>query len=123
MEYLEGETLASRLKKGPLPTDQVLQYAVQITDALDTAHKHGVVHRDLKPANIMLTKTGAKLLDFGLAKVRAVDAAAEGLTALSTRTHLLPAMEPFWVRSHTWLRSSWRARQPTREPTSLRWAR
>src|SRR5713226_4315078 len=52
MEYLEGETLASRLKKGPLPADQVLQYAVQITDALDTAHKHAVVHRDLKPGNI-----------------------------------------------------------------------
>src|SRR6266852_4805672 len=76
MEYLEGETLAGRLKKGPLPTDQVLQYAVQITDALDTAHKHAVVHRDLKPGNIMLTKTGAKLLDFGLARVRATESAA-----------------------------------------------
>src|SRR5580765_5035666 len=54
MEHLEGETLAGRLKKGPLPADQVLQYAIQITDALDTAHKHGVVHRDLKPGNIML---------------------------------------------------------------------
>jgi len=69
MEYLEGETLAHRLKKGPLPPDQVLQYAIQITDALDTAHRHGVIHRDLKPSNIMLAKTGAKLLDFGLAKV------------------------------------------------------
>src|SRR5882762_3963700 len=71
MEYLEGETLAHRLKKGPLPPDQVLQYAIQITDALDTAHKHAVIHRDLKPGNIMLTKSGAKLLDFGLAKARA----------------------------------------------------
>jgi serine/threonine protein kinase len=85
MEHLEGETLAGRLKKGPLPTDQVLQYAVQITDALDTAHKHAVVHRDLKPGNIMLTKTGAKLLDFGLAKVRAAEAAA-GMTGLPTQT-------------------------------------
>jgi serine/threonine protein kinase len=85
MEYLEGETLASRLKKGPLPPDHVLQYAIQITDALDTAHRHGVIHRDLKPGNIMLTKSGVKLLDFGLAKVRAVEAVA-GMTALPTQT-------------------------------------
>ena len=85
MEYLEGETLASRLKKGPLPTEQSLQYAIQITDALDTAHRHGVIHRDLKPGNIMLTKSGTKLLDFGLAKVRAAEAAA-GMTALPTQT-------------------------------------
>src|SRR6266851_5204876 len=85
MEHLEGETLAARLKKGPLPVDHVLQYAIQITDALDTAHKHGVIHRDLKPGNIMLTKTGAKLLDFGLAKMRVAEAAA-GMTALPTQT-------------------------------------
>jgi len=85
MEYLEGETLAHRLKKGPLPPDQVLQYAIQMTEALDTAHKHGVIHRDLKPGNVMLTKTGAKLLDFGLAKVRSVKAVA-GATALPTQT-------------------------------------
>src|SRR3989475_2802352 len=60
MEFLEGETLTHRLKKGPLVPDQVLTYAIQITDALDTAHRHGVIHRDLKPGNIMLTKTGAK---------------------------------------------------------------
>ena len=85
MEFLEGETLAHRLRKGPLAPDQVLQYAIQITDALDTAHRHGVVHRDLKPGNIMLVKTGAKLLDFGLAKVRAAEAAS-GMTALPTQT-------------------------------------
>jgi eukaryotic-like serine/threonine-protein kinase len=85
MEHLEGETLAVRLKKGPLPTDQVLHYAIQIADALDTAHRHGVVHRDLKPGNVMLTKTGAKLLDFGLAKVRVAEAAA-GVTAAPTQT-------------------------------------
>jgi serine/threonine protein kinase len=85
MEHLEGETLAGRLKKGPLPPDQVLQYGIQITDALDTAHKHGVIHRDLKPGNIMLTKSGAKLLDFGLAKVRAAEAVA-GMTAAPTQT-------------------------------------
>jgi eukaryotic-like serine/threonine-protein kinase len=68
MECVEGETLAKRLEKGPLPLEQVLKYGAQISDALDKAHRSGVVHRDLKPGNIMLTATGAKLLDFGLAK-------------------------------------------------------
>ncbi len=68
MEYLEGETLAARLSRGPLPLDEVRLYGAQIADALDRAHRHGVVHRDLKPANVMLTRTGAKLLDFGLAR-------------------------------------------------------
>ena len=68
MEYLEGQTLAQRLYKGALPLDQALRYAIQIADALDKAHRQGIVHRDLKPGNIMLTKSGAKLLDFGLAK-------------------------------------------------------
>jgi Tol biopolymer transport system component/predicted Ser/Thr protein kinase len=70
MEYLEGETLAQRLVKGSLPIQQVLQYAIEISDALDKAHHKGVTHRDLKPGNIMLTKTGTKLLDFGLAKLK-----------------------------------------------------
>src|SRR5258708_18113516 len=70
MEYLEGETLAQRLLKGSLPVQQVLQYAIEIADALDKAHRKGVTHRDLKPGNIMLTKSGSKLLDFGLAKLR-----------------------------------------------------
>jgi len=65
MECVEGETLARRLEKGPLPVEQVLKYGAQIADALDKAHRSGVVHRDLKPGNIMLTPTGAKLLDFG----------------------------------------------------------
>src|SRR6202162_5696299 len=70
MEYLEGETLATRLLKGPLPLEQVLQYAAEIADALDKAHRKGVTHRDLKPGNVMLTKSGTKLLDFGLAKLK-----------------------------------------------------
>jgi serine/threonine protein kinase len=68
MECIEGESLADRLTKGPLPAEQVLKIGTEIADALDKAHRSGVVHRDLKPGNIMLTKTGAKLLDFGLAK-------------------------------------------------------
>ena len=68
MEYLEGQTLADRLSKGPLPVEQVLKYGADICDGLEKAHRGGVVHRDLKPGNIMLTRTGAKLMDFGLAK-------------------------------------------------------
>src|SRR5712691_4083572 len=63
MEYLDGETLADRLRKGPLPIEQVLRYAIEIASALDAAHRAGIIHRDLKPGNVMLTKTGAKLLD------------------------------------------------------------
>ncbi len=70
MELLEGETLAARLAKGALPLEQALTIAIQMADALEAAHGKGVVHRDLKPANVMLTRSGAKLLDFGLAKPR-----------------------------------------------------
>jgi hypothetical protein len=70
MEYLEGESLAQRLTRGALPLPQVLRYAMEIAEALDRAHRQGVTHRDLKPGNIMLTKSGAKLLDFGLAKLK-----------------------------------------------------
>lgn len=69
MEYLEGETLAKRLRRAPLPLDQALHTAIEIADAMDKAHSHGIIHRDLKPGNIMLTPSGTKLLDFGLAKV------------------------------------------------------
>jgi len=77
MEYLEGETLADRLRKGALPLKQALEFGIQITDALATAHRAGILHRDLKPGNIVLTPSGAKLLDFGLAKaVPAIGASA-----------------------------------------------
>ena len=83
MEHIEGETLAERLGKGALPLDQALQYGIEIADALDKAHRQGVVHRDLKPGNIMLTKSGAKLLDFGLAKLQ-VAGSGPDLSALPT---------------------------------------
>ncbi len=68
LEYLEGETLADRLAKGPMPVSEVLKVGADIASALDAARRYGIVHRDLKPANAMLTKTGTKLLDFGVAK-------------------------------------------------------
>ncbi len=85
MEYLEGETLADRLVKGALKIDEALKVGIEIADALDKAHRQGMVHRDLKPGNIMLTRTGAKLMDFGLAKPTL--AAATGATgAINSNT-------------------------------------
>src|SRR5499425_275930 len=86
MECVEGETLAKRLEKGPLPLEQVLKYGAQIADALDKAHRAGIVHRDLKPGNIMLTPSGAKLLDFGLAKPVAAPVSGMTLTATTPVT-------------------------------------
>ena len=102
MEYLEGETLHARLARGPLPVDQVLRVGIELASALAAAHQHGLVHRDLKPANIMLTRTGAQLLDFGLAKpaldgpgTSAGDATVSGpLTANGTLIGTYPYMSP-----------------------------
>src|SRR5712692_2087286 len=85
MEYLEGETLADRLLKGPLPVEQTLRYGIQIADALDKAHRQGIVHRDLKPGNVMLTKSGIKLLDFGLAKAMAPASPASSVSVFPTQ--------------------------------------
>jgi serine/threonine protein kinase len=111
MEYLEGETLAERLKKGPLPLNLVLQCAIEISDGLDKAHRKGITHRDLKPNNIMLTKSGTKLLDFGLAKLQqeaSVSAslsqrptADSGMTAEGTILGTLQYMAPEQVEGKT----------------------
>jgi eukaryotic-like serine/threonine-protein kinase len=88
MELLEGETLSERLARGPLSLEQTLRYGWEIADALDKAHRQGIVHRDLKPANVMLTKSGVKLLDFGLAKAMAPPAEKSSLTSLPTQQGL-----------------------------------
>ena len=90
MEFLEGESLADRLGKGALPTEQILRYGIEIADALDKAHRQGIVHRDLKPGNIMITKSGVKLLDFGLAKPLATAGArpVSGASVMATEAQV-----------------------------------
>src|SRR5450755_427430 len=108
MELLEGETLAQRLKRGALPLPDVLELAVQIASALAAAHAAGIVHRDLKPGNIMLTKSGAKLLDFGLAKMRAAEGVAgaaagslaEPITTVGTLIGTAQYMSPEQIQGH-----------------------
>ena len=93
MEYLEGQTLADRLEKGPVPVEQTLRIAAEIAEAIEKAHAQGITHRDLKPANIMLTKAGAKLMDFGLAKPEvAVTGRAIGPLTPSTPTMNLTSL-------------------------------
>src|ERR1700689_571879 len=93
LELLEGGTLAARLKKGPLPLKQALQYGIEIAEALEKAHSNGIVHRDLKPGNIMLTKSGAKLLDFGLAKpAQNAVKVASGSMATMSKPHTVEGM-------------------------------
>jgi Tol biopolymer transport system component/predicted Ser/Thr protein kinase len=84
MEYLEGETLDKKVARGPIKIDEALKIAIEIAEALDAAHRNGIVHRDLKPANVMLTKSGVKLLDFGLAKLRQASTPVSGFSIAGT---------------------------------------
>jgi Tol biopolymer transport system component len=107
MELLEGETLAARIGRGALTIEQSLAYAIDIADALVAAHSHGIVHRDLKPANVMVTGSGVKLLDFGLAQLRAPEGAAAAVGGVPSVAALssaglvfgtLPYMSPEQLR-------------------------
>ena len=122
MEYLEGETLAARLRKGPMPLTQALRTAVEIAQALAAAHAQGIVHRDLKPSNVMLTSGGAKLLDFGLARLR-----APAGSATSPASHAFPSSQiapgSSQGRCRTWRPNSSKETRWTPEPTSSRLAR
>src|SRR5438270_9181442 len=90
MELVEGETLAARLHKGPLPAEKVIRYGVEIADALAEAHAHGIIHRDLKPGNIMLTKTGVKVLDIGLAKSTQDETLTVSRMVMGTPAYMAP---------------------------------
>ena len=94
MEYLDGETLATRIRKGPVPLDQALKIATDVASALGAAHRHGIIHRDLKPGNVMLTESGAKLLDFGLAKAQPADDETLALTGQTAIAGTLQYMSP-----------------------------
>ena len=89
MELIEGETLGARLQRGPLPAPELLKIGIEVADALDRAHRQGLVHRDLKPGNVMLTRSGAKLLDFGLARVTGLSASNSELSTSPTVTRAL----------------------------------
>ena len=119
MEYLDGESLLDRLRKGPLPLAEALAYGVHIADALDKAHRQGVVHRDVKPGNIIITSSGSpKLLDFGLAKRRGGGAAEADLSAV-TEQKPLPSKARSWERSSTWHPSSSKEKRRMPARTSL----
>ena len=104
-----GRDARCPVRKGALPIELVLRYGEQIADALAAAHAQGITHRDLKPANIMVTKSGVKVLDFGLAK----DAHSDDNADTDDRRS--------WARPPTWRRSNWKARTAMRAPISLRW--
>ena len=133
MQYLDGETLADRLKRGALPVDGALEHAAEIAEALDAAHRHGIVHRDLKPANVMLTKSGVKVLDFGLARLSrdasAADASGRAAPAAAPyerherKVMPSPSRARYWEPCLTWRPNKSRACLRMYARTSLRSAR
>jgi len=119
MQYVEGETLADRITRGALPLAETMRYGIEIAGALDKAHREGIVHRDLKPSNVMLTKSVAKLLDFGLAKMTAREPIGDGVTRTTPLTGqgtILGTLQ-YMAPEHS------KAKRPTRVRTSSRSAR
>jgi tRNA A-37 threonylcarbamoyl transferase component Bud32 len=102
MEHLLGETLAARLEKGRLPIDEAVEYGVAIAKALDEAHRHGVIHRDLKPANVVLTRSGPKLVDFGIAKLHREAPETTGTGTLTERGVVVGTPQSMAPDQHLW---------------------
>ena len=121
LELLEGETLAARLERGPLPLNQVLRFGIEMADALEVAHRQGIVHRDLKPGNVMLTPAGTKLLDFGLAK-QTVGPAGQALSMLATAPGTGTAQGTIIGTLQYMAPEQVQGCQRMRGPTSSRWA-
>src|SRR6266576_4283399 len=94
MEFLDGETLAERMRKGPIPLNELAKIGMEIAEALAVAHRSGIVHRDLKPGNVMLTKSGAKLMDFGLAKPAALGASSSASAPLLSAARTMTGASP-----------------------------
>ena len=94
MEFLDGETLAERLRKGAVPLNELLKNGIEVAEALETAHRAGIVHRDLKPGNIMLTKSGTKLMDFGLAKPASLGTSGAGSAPLLSAARTMSGPTP-----------------------------
>ena len=130
MEFLEGQSLADRINHGPLARSEVLGYAIEIANAVDYAHRHGVIHRDLKPANVFITSSGIKVLDFGLAKLRQPDAlptsdVAAELTAPDPTGHGAVAGTPYISRLNGSkdIRPTCAAMSSGSVPSSTKWRR
>ena len=121
MEHLEGESLADRVSRGALPLSQVVRYGAEIAQALDHAHRRGITHRDLKPGNVMIAASGAKLLDFGLAKLVEPSGEMSEQSETVTRRSRSRPKERSSERCRTCLPSMWKGRLSITAVTSFRW--
>lgn len=106
MEFLEGETLERRLRRSPIPVPELFSIAIAIADALAAAHREGIIHRDLKPSNVMLTRSGVKLLDFGIAKQLEIITSDDTASMSATATALGDIANTFAGPSRIWRQNS-----------------